>query len=113
MNKQLTQEQNFDEVEFISGYVMQLIKLTEQNIQLAKQERGNMLRKYNKKMFLDYASAFDYSEDIKDGCIPYKSDEELKKDMKDNWKLKDFHSMYGFTHYDWESGYQVKYKKNK
>ena len=31
----------FDEVEFISGYVMRLIKLTEQNIQLAKQEREN------------------------------------------------------------------------
>jgi hypothetical protein len=42
MNKQLTQQQNFDEVEFISGYVMRLIKLTEQNIQLAKQERENM-----------------------------------------------------------------------
>ena len=41
MNKQLTQERNFDEVEFISGYVMRLIKLTEQNIQLAKQEREN------------------------------------------------------------------------
>ena len=39
MNKQLTQERNFDEVEFISGYVMRLIKLTEQNIQLGKQER--------------------------------------------------------------------------
>ena len=39
--KQLTQERNFDEVEFISGYVMRLIKLTEQNIQLAKQEREN------------------------------------------------------------------------
>ena len=38
MNKQLTQERNFDEVEFISGYVMRLIKLTEQNIKLAKQE---------------------------------------------------------------------------
>ena len=33
-NKQLTQERNFDEVEFISGYVMRLIKLTEQNIKL-------------------------------------------------------------------------------
>ena len=39
MNKQLTQERNFDEVEFISGYVMRLIKLTEQNIKLGKQER--------------------------------------------------------------------------
>ena len=41
MNKQLRQKRNFDEVEFISGYVMRLIKLTEQNIQLAKQEREN------------------------------------------------------------------------
>ena len=41
MNKQLTQQQNFDEVEFISGYVMKLIKITEQNIQLAKQEKEN------------------------------------------------------------------------
>jgi len=68
-----------------------------------------MLRKYTKKMFLEYASAFDYSEDINSGHISnYKSDEELKKDMEDNWKLKDFHSMYGFTHYDWESGKQLK-----
>ena len=37
--KQLRQERNFDEVEFISGYVMRLIKITEQNIQLGKQER--------------------------------------------------------------------------
>jgi len=41
MNKQLTQERNFDEVEFISGYVIRLIKLTEQNIKLGKQEREN------------------------------------------------------------------------
>ena len=41
MNKQLTQQQNFDEVEFISGYVMQLIKLTEQNIQLGKETNAN------------------------------------------------------------------------
>ena len=47
MNKQLTQERNFDEVEFISGYVMRLIKLTEQNIQLAKQERENNDNKKN------------------------------------------------------------------
>ena len=73
-----------------------------------------MLRKYTKKMFLEYASAFDYSEDIKSDHISgYKSDEELKKDMKDNWTLKDFHSMYGFTHYDWESGKQIKPQVNK
>jgi hypothetical protein len=41
MNKQLRQERNFDEVEFISGHIMRLIKITEQNIQLAKQEREN------------------------------------------------------------------------
>ena len=67
-----------------------------------------MMREYDKKMFLEYAEAFDYSEDIKDGCVPYKSDEELKKDMKDNWTLKDFHSMYGFTHKCSESGQEIK-----
>jgi hypothetical protein len=41
MNKQLTQQQNFDEVEFISGYVMRLIKITEQNIQLGKGTNAN------------------------------------------------------------------------
>jgi len=41
MNKQLTQERNFDEVEFISGYVMRLIKLTEQNIKLGKETNAN------------------------------------------------------------------------
>ena len=41
MNKQLRQERNFDEVEFISGYVMRLIKLTEQNIKLGKETNGN------------------------------------------------------------------------
>jgi len=56
-----------------------------------------MLRKYNKKMFLDYASAFDYYD-------------EMKKEMK-SWSLKKFQEFYDFTHYDWESGYQVKYKK--
>ena len=37
--KQLRQERNFDEVEFISGYVMRLIKLTEQNIKLGKENK--------------------------------------------------------------------------
>ena len=41
MNKQLTQERNFDEVEFISGYVMRLIKITEQNIKLGKETNAN------------------------------------------------------------------------
>ena len=39
--------------------------------------------------------------------------EELKKDMQDNWTLKDFHSMYGFTHKDWESGQEIKPKKEE
>lgn len=29
-----------------------------------------MMREYDKKMFLEYADAFDYSEDIKNGCVP-------------------------------------------
>jgi hypothetical protein len=43
MNKQL-QQQNFHEVEVISGYVMKLIKQTQENIRLGKQtikEKGN------------------------------------------------------------------------
>ena len=57
------------------------------------------MKKYTKKDFLEYADAFDYSQDIESGHISgYKSDEEIKKDMKDNWSLKDFHSMYDFTH---------------
>ena len=56
-----------------------------------------MLRKYNKKMFLDYASAFDYYD-------------EMKETMQ-SWSLKQFHDFYGFTHYDWESGKQLKPKK--
>ena len=49
-----------------------------------------MLRKYNKKMFLDYASAFDYYD-------------EMKEEMK-SWSLKKFQEFYDFTHYDWEVG---------
>jgi hypothetical protein len=57
-----------------------------------------MLRKYTKKMFLDYASAFDYYDD-------------MKKEMK-LWNLKQFHNFYDFTHYDWENGKQLKPKRN-
>ena len=53
-----------------------------------------MLRKYNKKMFLDYASAFDYYD-------------EMKEEMK-SWSLKKFQEFYDFTHNDRESGYKVK-----
>jgi len=43
MNKQL-QQQNFHEVEVTSGFIMKLIKLTQENIRLGKQtinEKGN------------------------------------------------------------------------
>ena len=49
--KQLKQERNFDEVEFISGYVMRLIKLTEQNIKLGKETNGNK----NKLVVIDHS----------------------------------------------------------
>jgi hypothetical protein len=57
------------------------------------------MKEYNKKMFLDYASAFDYYD-------------EMKKEMK-SWNLKQFHKFYDFTHYDWRSGKQLKPKKQK
>ena len=37
----IQQQQNFDEVEFISGYIMRLIKITEQNIKLGKETNAN------------------------------------------------------------------------
>ena len=58
-----------------------------------------MLRKYTKKMFLDYASAFDYYEDM--------------KETMQSWSLKDFHEFYNFTHKDWESGQEIKPNKKK
>ena len=56
-------------------------------------------KKYTKKLFLDYASAFDYYE-------------EMKETMQ-SWSLKDFHKFYGFTHKDWGSGQEIKYKGDK
>jgi len=54
--------------------------------------------KYTKADFLSYADGFDYTTDIKEGCVKgYKSDVEIKKDMK-TWELKDFQDFYGFTH---------------
>ena len=47
----IQQQQNFDEVEFISGYVMRLIKLTEQNIKLGKGTNGNK----KKLVVIDYS----------------------------------------------------------
>ena len=40
MNKQL-QKQNFDEQDITSGFIMNLIKLTQQNIRLGKQTTNN------------------------------------------------------------------------
>ena len=56
------------------------------------------MKKYTKKLFLDYASAFDYYD-------------EMKETMQ-SWSLKDFQEFYGFTHKDWESGQEIKYRGN-
>jgi len=42
------------------------------------------MKKYTKKDFLDYATAFDYTDDY-------------KKQMK-SWSLKDFQEFYGFSY---------------
>ena len=47
MNKQLTQQQNFDEQDITSGFIMKLIKLTQQNIRLAKQTTNNERESYD------------------------------------------------------------------
>ena len=46
MNKQLTQ-QNFDEQDITSGFVMNLIKLTQQNRRLGKQTINNEKESYD------------------------------------------------------------------
>ena len=46
MNKQLTQ-QDFDEQDITSGFVMNLIKLTQQNIRLGKQTINNERESYD------------------------------------------------------------------
>ena len=66
------------------------------------------MKKYNKKDFLSFASGFDYSEDAEDGRLSdYKSDKEIKKDMKNNWSLKEFQEFYGFTHRDDKTGQDI------
>jgi|TARA_R100001460_G_scaffold56617_1_gene96286 hypothetical protein len=52
MNKQL-QQQDFDEQDITSGFIMNLIKLTQQNIRLGKQtinEKGNNDKEKNSKL---------------------------------------------------------------
>jgi hypothetical protein len=46
MNKQLTQ-QDFDEQDITSGFIMNLIKLTQQNIRLGKQTTNNERESYD------------------------------------------------------------------
>ena len=48
MNKQLTQ-QDFDEQDITSGFVMNLIKLTQQNRRLGKQTTNNERESYEKQ----------------------------------------------------------------
>jgi len=50
INKQLTQQQNFDEQDITSGFVMKLIKLTQQNIRLAKQTTNNERESYDNNL---------------------------------------------------------------
>ena len=61
-----------------------------------------MKKKYTKKDFLDYATAFDYTLDLEDNQITDKngnilSDDDFKKQMK-SWSLKDFQEWFGFTY---------------
>ena len=54
MNKQLEQ-QNFQEVEITSGFIMKLIKQTQENIRLGKQtinEKGNNVHRQIPNKFL-------------------------------------------------------------
>ena len=47
MNKQL-QQQDFDEQDITSGFIINLIKLTQQNIRLAKQTTNNERKSYER-----------------------------------------------------------------
>ncbi len=42
-------QQNFDEQDITSGFIMNLIKLTQQNIRLAKQTTNNERESYEKE----------------------------------------------------------------
>lgn len=41
MDRNKLQQQNFDEQDITSGFIMNLIKLTQQNIRLGKQQQTN------------------------------------------------------------------------
>ena len=66
--------------------------------------------KYNKKMFLDYASAFDYTEDFYNNAKEnhgkpitwkqaIKENDEFMKSMN-CWSLKDFQEWFDFRKFD-------------
>jgi len=62
------------------------------------------MKKYSKKDFLDYATAFNYDHDeVTDKNGNILSDDDIKKSMK-SWSLKDFQEFYGFTHLDSYTG---------
>ena len=55
MDNNKLQQQNFDEQDITSGFVMNLIKLTQQNIRLGKQtinEKGNNVHRQISNKFL-------------------------------------------------------------
>ena len=49
MDNNKLQQQNFDEQDITSGFVMNLIKLTQQNIRLGKQTINNERESYEKE----------------------------------------------------------------
>jgi KaiC/GvpD/RAD55 family RecA-like ATPase len=62
------------------------------------------MKKYTKKDFLDYATAFNYDfDEVTDENGNILSDDDIKKSMK-SWSLKDFQEFYGFTHLDSYTG---------
>ena len=78
------------------------------------------LKKYNKKMFLEYASAFDYTEDFHYSAeqngkpITWeqaeKENDEYMKSME-NWSLKDFQEHFEFRKFDIEEEEQASEQK--
>ena len=72
--------------------------------------------KYNKKMFLEYASAFDYTEDFHYSAeqsgkpITWeqakKQNDEYMKSME-NWSLKDFQKHFDFRKFDIDENEQA------
>jgi hypothetical protein len=59
---------------------------------------------YNKKQWLDYATDFDYSNDL-----GIKENKKLKNNML-KWSIKDFQNFYGFIGFD-KLGYHIKTMK--